>query len=100
MSKKNIIDDKIVKHVARLSRLELSEKEIKLYSGQLAKIISYIDKLNEVDISNTTPTSHPLENLKNVFRKDVVKKSLSIDEALKNAPKRHGDFFSVPKILE
>jgi len=95
-----IIDKKTVKHVALLSRLELSEKELELYSKQLASILSYIDKLKEVDTKDVQPTSHALATLKNVFRKDVPKPSLSADDALRNAPSKDGDFFKVPRIIE
>ena len=94
------IDKKKVQHVALLSRLELDEKESEAYSRQLASILSYIDKLNEIDTKNVLPTSHPLSTLKNVFRKDKLKKSLETDEVLKNAPSKEGDFFRVPQIIE
>ncbi|MFA6321631.1 MAG: Asp-tRNA(Asn)/Glu-tRNA(Gln) amidotransferase subunit GatC [Candidatus Omnitrophota bacterium] len=94
------IDGKIVKHVAHLARLELDDKELKEYSGQLTSILSYISKLNEIDTTNVVPTSHALTTLKNVFRKDVLRKSLTPDEALANAPARESDFFKVPQIIE
>ena len=94
------IDSKIVKHVAHLSRLELNEKELEQYSGQLASILSYIGKLNEIDTANVVPTSHALSTLKNVFRKDVLRKSLETSESLKNAPASEGDFFKVPQIID
>ena len=99
MAKKKMIDKKIVEHAARLSRISLTDKELGLYSRQLADILGYINKLNELDTAKTSPTSHPLGTLKNVFRKDVVKDSLPAEDALRNAPKRKGDFFSVPKII-
>ena len=94
------IDNKTVKHVAHLSRLELNDKELAQYSGQLASILSYISKLNEIDTTNVVPTSHALSTLKNVFRKDVLRRSLETGEALKNAPSSEGDFFKVPQIIE
>ena len=100
MGKKTKISAETVKKVAGLSRLELSEKELKLYEKQLADILDYIDKLSEPDTSKTLPTSHPLDNLKNVFRKDVVRKSLKATEALKNAPNEKDGFFCVPKIID
>lgn len=98
--KKKAIDEKTVRHVAKLSRINLSKEEIKLYQRQLADILEYINKLNELDTKNTLPTNHPLESLENVFRKDRVKESLSAEDALKNAPERKGDFFKVPRIIE
>ena len=94
------IDKKIVKRVALLSRLELSESELELYSRQLASILSYINKLNEADTRDVQPTSHALATLKNVFRKDMLRPSLSADDALKNAPAKEGRFFKVPKVIE
>jgi len=94
------IDKKDVKHVAFLSRLELDEKDLDIYSKQLGSILSYISKLNEIDTKNVMPTSHAVSGLKNVFRKDALKSSLSQDAALKNAPSREGDFFKVPQVIE
>ena len=94
------IDSKTVKHVAHLARLELNDKELRQHSEQLASILSYISKLNEIDTKDVVPTSHALSTLKNVFRKDVLKKSLETGETLKNAPASEGDFFKVPQIIE
>lgn len=95
-----VIDKKTVRHVALLSRLELGDKDLELYSTQLAAILSYISKLNEIDTKDVHPTSHPLSSLKNVFRKDILKKSLEAEDALKNAPAREGGFFKVPQVIE
>ncbi|ACI20246.1 MULTISPECIES: Asp-tRNA(Asn)/Glu-tRNA(Gln) amidotransferase subunit GatC [Thermodesulfovibrio] len=88
-----------VKHIAMLSRLELNEEEIGVYQEQLSRILDYIEKLNEIDTTLVEPTSHVIE-LKNVFRDDNVKGSISRDEALKNAPDQTDKFFRVPKIIE
>ena len=94
------IDKKVVQHVALLSRLSLDEKELELYSKQLASILSYISKLNELDTKDVTPTSHPLSTLKNVFRNDVRKASLPVEDVLANAPSREDEFFKVPQVIE
>ena len=88
-----------VEYVAKLSRLKILAGDIKRFYKQLADIISYIDKLKEVNIDKTPPTSHPLP-LKNIFRKDEVRKSLDVREALDRAPAKKGDFFKVPKVIE
>ena len=88
-----------VEHVARLARLELNEQEKEKMRAQLDSILSYIDKLNELDTSGVEPTSHVLP-LTNVFREDGVRPSLSQEEALANAPDRHDLLFRVPRILE
>ncbi|MFA5256390.1 MAG: Asp-tRNA(Asn)/Glu-tRNA(Gln) amidotransferase subunit GatC [Candidatus Omnitrophota bacterium] len=94
------IDKNTVKKIALLSRLELDEKESGLYSSQLAAILSYIDKLNEIDTKDVLPTSHVLSTLKNVFRKDSLKSSLDTSDVLSNAPSKEGDFFKVPQVIE
>ena len=62
------ITKKDIEYVAYLSRLKIPESQIGRFTRQLGDILTYIDKLKEVDIDNTPPTSHPLP-LKNVFRK-------------------------------
>jgi aspartyl-tRNA(Asn)/glutamyl-tRNA(Gln) amidotransferase subunit C len=94
------IDKKTVENVAILSRLELDEGEFALYSCQLASVLSYISKLNEVDTENVQPTSHVLPSLKNVFRRDALKNSLDKLDVLSNAPQKEGDFFKVPQVIE
>ena len=100
MSDHKTIDEKTVEYVGKLSRIDLGLKEKSLYSTQLASILGYISKLEELNTSKVLPTSHPLDSLKNVFRKDEAKKSLTQEEALQNAPKKKDSFFSVPKIIE
>lgn len=90
---------KDVSHIAHLARLELSKEELERFSKQLSDILSYMEKLNELDTSNIEPTSHVIP-LKNVLREDLVAPSLLPDDALKNAPDRTDNFFSVPRIIE
>lgn len=94
------IDKSVVKNVALLSRLSLNEKELDIHSKQLASILSYISKLNELNTEKVQPTSHVLTSLKNVFRKDVPRPSLATEAAIENAPAKEGDFFKVPKVVE
>lgn len=94
------IDKSTVKRVAHLSRLALGDKELDLYAGQLASILTYINKLNEINTEGVPPTSHAISSLKNVFRKDVLKPSLNTEDVLSNAPQAEGDFFKVPQIIE
>jgi aspartyl-tRNA(Asn)/glutamyl-tRNA(Gln) amidotransferase subunit C len=88
-----------IEQVAMLARLKLTENEKKLFSDQVGSIIDYINKLNELDTDNVQPTAHVLP-IKNVFRQDTLKDSLTRDNALKNAPKRDTLFYRVPKIIE
>ena len=86
-------------HLARLSRLSLSEEEKELFGSQLDGILSYMGKLNELDTHNVGPTSHVI-SINNVVREDLTKPSLSREDALSNAPDRTDDFFRVPRIIE
>ncbi len=88
-----------VEHVANLARLEFNEEEKKKLAQQLAKILDYIDQLNKLDTTNVEPTSHVIP-VKNVIRPDIVKPSLSKEEALANAPSNVDGLFEVPKIIE
>jgi len=88
-----------VKYVAHLARLALSPDEEKQLGAQLGNILGYIEKLRELDVSGVEPTAHAVP-LVNVTRPDVVQPSLPHDEALRNAPKKSGGLFIVPKIVE
>jgi aspartyl-tRNA(Asn)/glutamyl-tRNA(Gln) amidotransferase subunit C len=89
---------KDVEHIAALARLEFSDDEKEKFTHQLNDILQYIEKLNELDTSKVEPLSHVIE-LSNVFREDVVKPSISAEEALKNAPAKIDTFFKVPKVI-
>ena len=94
-----MIDEKQVRHVAKLSRLKLSAEELTLFSRQLNSILDYINQLNEVDTESVQPMSHPLD-LHNIFRQDEAGQSLTRAEALANAPKKRDGFFVVPPVLD
>jgi len=90
---------KDVEHIAKLAKLEFSEEEKEKFTGQFNEILSFMEKLNELDTSNVEPLSHVIE-LHNVLREDAVKPSLSTEEALKNAPSKTDKFFKVPKVID
>lgn len=93
------ISKKEVEHVAKLARLELSEDEKDKLTDQLSNILTYVEKLNELDTSGIEPTAHVLD-LKNVTRDDVAAPSLPQDRALANAPEKAAGHYKVPKIIE
>jgi aspartyl-tRNA(Asn)/glutamyl-tRNA(Gln) amidotransferase subunit C len=89
-----------VRWIAReLARLELSGAEVESLARDLTKIVGYVDQLQEAATDGIEPLAHPLE-LSNVFRPDVPQPSLSVDQALANAPLRKGDFYAVPEVFE
>jgi aspartyl-tRNA(Asn)/glutamyl-tRNA(Gln) amidotransferase subunit C len=92
------ISKKEVEHVAHLARLNLTGEELEKMTGQLDNILSYVDKLAELDTSQVVPTTHVF-SVSNAFREDVEKDSLSQAEAVKNGPQQDGVMFQVPKII-
>ena len=93
------ITRKEVEHVAKLARLALRDEEIDILTGQLSNILTYVEKLNELDTRDVDPTAHVLP-IKNVLREDEVKKSLEREKAIGNASDRTDEFFRVPKVIE
>jgi aspartyl-tRNA(Asn)/glutamyl-tRNA(Gln) amidotransferase subunit C len=87
-----------VRHVATLARLELSEPEELLLTQQMNSILSYMDKLNELNTNDVPATSNVIQ-LVNVYRQDMVKCSLDREQALDNAPQSDGANFLVPKVI-
>lgn len=88
-----------VEHVARLARLGLSGEEKERMRAELDAILTYVEKLNQLETSQVEPTSHVIP-MTNVFRGDEVRPSLPQGESLANAPDRQEAFFRVPRILE
>ncbi len=87
-----------VAHLARLSRLALTEDELDHYATQLDSILNHVASVSEVAADDVPPTAHPAQ-LDNVLRKDVVTPGLTRDEALSGAPAVEQDRFAVPQIL-
>jgi aspartyl-tRNA(Asn)/glutamyl-tRNA(Gln) amidotransferase subunit C len=93
------IDETQVRKVAKLARLDLSDSEVQEFTGQLGAILTYVDKMSELNTDDAEPLAHCLP-LSNCLRKDVVTDSIGAEAALANAPQRDGGFFKVPKILD
>jgi aspartyl-tRNA(Asn)/glutamyl-tRNA(Gln) amidotransferase subunit C len=85
--------------IAHLARLELSDDELQSISGQLSKVLDYIQQLQIVNTEGIEPLAHPLP-IQNVFRNDEPGTSLPVDEALANAPRRLGPFYGVPAVFD
>jgi aspartyl-tRNA(Asn)/glutamyl-tRNA(Gln) amidotransferase subunit C len=88
-----------VRWVAHLARLECTEEELALFTAQLNEIVAYVNQLQQVNTEGVEPLSHCLP-LHNVFREDEPGQSLSVEEALANAPARKGNFYAVPAVLD
>lgn len=96
----NIINNNdLVKKIATLSNLEFNEEEVEKMSSQFEKILYYISKIEEIDLSDVEPISQ-ISNNTNVFREDIAVTSVSTQEALSNSPTKNDYFFKVPKVIE
>ena len=92
------ISEQEVEKIAKLAKLTLSTEEKERFSHQLAEILGYMKKIEEVDTEGIAPTYH-IHKITNVFREDFARSWLDQGEVLKNAPKRHMGYFSVPKVI-
>ena len=88
-----------VAHLARLSRLALSEQELDHFAGQLDVIIASVARVQEVAAEGIPPTTHALP-ISNVYRDDVLTDCLAARAALDQAPAAEQDRFRVPRILD
>lgn len=88
-----------VMKVAELARLEFGEEELEKFTEQLGNILTYIERLNELDTEGVEPTSHVLD-IPTPLREDVVEDWLSPGQALENAPEEEDGFFVVPRVIE
>jgi aspartyl-tRNA(Asn)/glutamyl-tRNA(Gln) amidotransferase subunit C len=88
-----------VAHLARLSRLAVTEQELDVFAGQLDVILQAVARIGEVAADDIPPTSHAVP-LINVLREDEPQPCLTPAEALSGAPDAFEDRFRVPRILE
>jgi aspartyl-tRNA(Asn)/glutamyl-tRNA(Gln) amidotransferase subunit C len=92
------VDRRTVDYVAALAKLELDDDERAELAGQLARIVEFVEQLDEVDVTDVPPTKHVIGK-DNVSRADDVLPGLSQDEALAEAPSADEGHFLVPKVL-
>ena len=91
-----------VRQVAKLAHLEITDEEVALYTPQMAEIVKYVEQLNELDIEDIEPMLGGLTDEGKATaadRDDVVRPSLTQDEALAEAPAAVAGHFQVPKVL-
>jgi aspartyl-tRNA(Asn)/glutamyl-tRNA(Gln) amidotransferase subunit C len=93
------VTDQLVENLAGLSRLKFNEKEKAEIRQDLQKMISFVEKLNEVDTTGIEPLLH-MSEVTNVYREDIVQGSMGREEALANAPAADNQYFKVPKVIK
>jgi aspartyl-tRNA(Asn)/glutamyl-tRNA(Gln) amidotransferase subunit C len=94
---KLVVDEKLVKEIASLARLDLSQEETKMFVSQFNDILEYVSILNEVDTENVPP-AYLFSANKSVTREDQIEESVSTQEFLANAPESKDDFVVIPRV--
>lgn len=93
------VSDADVRKIARLARLRLSDEEVRLYGGQLTKILDAMDELGRLDTRDVAPTASVL-GATDVVRPDEPRPFPAPERLLENAPDRDGPYFKVRKVVE
>lgn len=93
------VNDALIEKLAHLARLKFNEAEKEEIKHDLQRMISFVEKLNELDLQDVEPLMHMTDEV-NVLREDKLEGSISREEALKNAPFHDKQFFKVPKVIK
>jgi aspartyl-tRNA(Asn)/glutamyl-tRNA(Gln) amidotransferase subunit C len=92
------VDEKLVREIASLARLDLTDEETKIFVPQFQDILKYFSILNELDTENVPPAYSSSAN-KSVMRADKVEESVPTQEFLGNAPQAKDDYVVIPRVL-
>jgi aspartyl-tRNA(Asn)/glutamyl-tRNA(Gln) amidotransferase subunit C len=92
------LSPEVVAHVAQLARLDLTDEELSLYTGQLAAVLDHAADVEALELDDVPPTLHPVP-LVNVLRDDDPRPGLDRDEVLAMAPDAEAGRFRVPRIM-
>jgi len=93
------VNDTMVDKLAHLAKLQFDDAEKQEIKNDLQRMIAFVEKLNELDLTGVEPMLHMSDEV-NVLREDEIKGSIGREEALKNAPLHDDKFFKVPKVIK
>ncbi len=93
-----MVDDDLVKRVAKIARINLTDEEIIRFTKEFSDIIKWFEELSKVDTSSVEPSFHPLRT-ENVFRSDEVRPCLSQEESLSNTSHKENGYFKGPRAV-
>ena len=93
------VNNKLIQDIAKLCKLKFDDSSNEKMKEDFKKILSFVDKLNELDTEGIEPLIY-LSDEENVLRSDEVSMSTSQEDALKNAPQKDSDYFKVPTVLK
>lgn len=91
------VDEELVKEIASLARLDLTQEEREVFVSQFKDILEYISILNEVDTENVPP-AYLFSTNKSVMREDEIQDSVPTEEFLSNAPRSKDDYVVIPRV--
>jgi aspartyl-tRNA(Asn)/glutamyl-tRNA(Gln) amidotransferase subunit C len=97
MSTEIKVDEKLVREIAFLARLDLSEEETEMFVSQFKDILDYVSILNEVDTENVPP-AYLSSAHKSVIREDLIEESVPTAEFLANAPESKDGYVVIPRV--
>ncbi len=89
-----------VRRVAKLCRIGLSDEEIERLRGEMTSLIAEVSVLQSINTIGIEPTGHAVEEVHSVMRDDTPRIALSVVDVLSNAPRREGDYFRVPAVMD
>lgn len=93
------VNNKLIQDIAKLSKLKFDSSAEGKMIEDMGKILSFVDKLNEIDTAGVEPLIYMSEEV-NVLREDEINSEVSQKDALKNAPQKDSDYFKVPTVLK
>ncbi len=99
MNEDVLISHDVVRHLAYLARLSVTDEEVAEYAVRLEAVVGYMARLKKVDVSDVPPTAHPA-CMTGVVRQDDVKQGTSRKAALREARHTDGKFYLVPKVFD
>jgi len=97
MSENVKVDAKLVREIATLARLDLSQQETEMFVSQFKDILDYVGILNEVDTENVSP-AYLFSANKSIIREDEIEPSVPTDEFLANVPQSKDDYVVIPRV--
>ena len=93
------VNNKLIQDIAKLSKLKFDSSAEEKMIENMGKMLSFVDKLNEIDTEGVEPLIYMSEEI-NVLREDEITSEVSQKDALKNAPQKDSDYFKVPTVLK
>ena len=93
------VDQTTVRRIARLARIRLDDADVPQMQDELNAILSFVEQLNEVDVSGVEPMTSVIP-MAMKMRDDVVTDGGDVASILANAPVTEDGFFVVPKVVE